>query len=364
MAKSSKSQPFLEEQHSYSRASGRHDANRNSAASSQRGSSYCDQTIDNFAVQRHVDYEESLNHRVFKERSEQGEPAPFEQIVKNNILRQKTVGSTCGKRRTRQSRGSSLSSNGMGGVALSSRSKQMPNIASTSVNPHAADAHQKSSLEMNSERVVTPIIQVRLEQMWEENQNQMKAADFSQLPPEHNLASFKSVQPPDAKEAQNQTYDPVLSDRPPVSYHSRPFHKADSDLDIKDGQIEPKETALSKKYQTFNRQSMQPRMDQMTSKDSLNDHLYYKSSQLFSENGMKESPSPIADDEQSAACTNMTQDFKIKMSRVASGAGTLEKTTDPDADTRRQTEVILRHNLMELASREAVSALLFNQIYV
>lgn len=75
---------------------------------------------------------------------------------------------------------------------------------------------------------------------------------------------------------------------------------------------------------------------------------------------MKESPSPIADDEQSAACTNMTQDFKIKMSRVASGAGTLEKTTDPDADTRRQTEVILRHNLMELASREAVSALLFH----
>jgi len=67
-----------------------------------------------------------------------------------------------------------------------------------------------------------------------------------------------------------------------------------------------------------------PRIDQLTSKNSKKDQSYYESNQLFSDQNMGESPSPIADDEQPAACTNMTQDFKIKMNRVVPGAKTME----------------------------------------
>lgn len=49
---------------------------------------------------------------------------------------------------------------------------------------------------------------------------------------------------------------------------------------------------------------------------------------------MKESPSPITDDEHSAACTNLTQDFKIKMNRVAMAA-TNDGNADQNLENRR-----------------------------
>lgn len=71
---------------------------------------------------------------------------------------------------------------------------------------------------------------------------------------------------------------------------------------------------------------------------------------------LKDSPSPIADDEQSAACTNLTQDFKIKMNRVVMGAS-VENEADENEIKRRQTDMILHHNLFDLVSHENVSTL-------
>lgn len=66
---------------------------------------------------------------------------------------------------------------------------------------------------------------------------------------------------------------------------------------------------------------------------------------------MKDSPSPIADDEKSAACTNMTQDFKIKMNRIA----TNENQVDENTLERHQTDLILHQNLFDLVTNENVS---------
>ena len=71
---------------------------------------------------------------------------------------------------------------------------------------------------------------------------------------------------------------------------------------------------------------MLPKFDQMSSNDLKNSPLSYQVNNTGVFN-MKESPSPITDDEHSAACTNLTQDFKIKMNRVAMGA-TNDSNTD------------------------------------
>lgn len=90
---------------------------------------------------------------------------------------------------------------------------------------------------MASERVVTPVIQVRLEQMWEENQNQMRA-DLTHVKSNNNHSSFKSVQPSKSNQQSNQPFDTILSDRP-QNYHSKPFYKPETQINMKESIIEP-----------------------------------------------------------------------------------------------------------------------------
>jgi hypothetical protein len=97
---------------------------------------------------------------------------------------------------------------------------------------------------------------------------------------------------------------------------------------------------------------MLPRFDQITQNDSKNSPQSYQKNQIGQYN-LKDSPSPIADDEQSAACTNLTQDFKIKMNRVVMGAS-VENEADENEIKRRQTDMILHHNLFDLVSHENV----------
>ena len=131
-----------------------HGNNNNNSSGRDRESSFCDQTLDNLTVQRHLTHEDEPlpEDRNNSEVLEQEQP-PFEHIVQNKIFRQKTQSKQSmnsrssasgigpykvikhnfngGQRRgrhSRQSRGSSLSSQGVAGVGLSARSRTGMNM--------------------------------------------------------------------------------------------------------------------------------------------------------------------------------------------------------------------------------------------
>jgi len=156
---STRSHKLVDDHQSLSKNSGNMNAHRPSLASSggnrnsntsrrnsgrDRESSFCDQTLDNLTVQRHLTHEDEPlpEDRNNSEVLEQEQP-PFEHIIQNKIFRQKTQSKQSinskvikhnfngGQRRgrhSRQSRGSSLSSQGVAGVGLSARSKRGVNM--------------------------------------------------------------------------------------------------------------------------------------------------------------------------------------------------------------------------------------------